>query len=387
MIAWLMSLGNFLEPIGHLARLPVVLLSHATLLIWGRILKKYLDEKQLALWLGLALLNPLFGLGGIIATPDIPLLFFWSVALLIFERYQETPTSGKAALLGAALGLGFCSKYHIVIFPLAILISLTVNKSWNSVRVKHVALCLCWGLIFSFPVLIWNLINNFDSFAFQLNHGLSKKSNVGTYPLEYLGGQFALIFPLIAIPAVAATKKDWKNLGLWAWLPIVFFLITSFKSRVEPNWPIMAYPALFALAVRGTNRKFLLNTTVALWFTAFLILFISIVLERPKELFYKTKLKELHSYDILKTLPNKYTPLYAGSYQMASAISYQSKKSVYKLNGMNRRDFYDYLELSKPDDDFYVVMRNDQVLPEWARENRYKVVEEMGSYQVFEVSQ
>ncbi len=333
----------------------------------------------------LALLNPLFGLGGIIATPDIPLLFFWSLSLLMFEEYINHPTPRLARALGICLGLGFCSKYHIVLFPLGILFWLTVKKQWHIVKLQHVRVCVFMGLLFSLPVLIWNFTHDFDSFAFQLRHGLVKKSQSLTYPLEYLGGQILLLFPLVLIPAIRFSKKNFHSLSIWAFLPLVFFFVTSLKSRVEPNWPIMAYPAVLALAVLGMQKISWKKTTLFVWTTLFVAVVIVIAIQKPRLIFEKSKLKELNVYRVLKEIPYKYSPLFAGSYQVAAQLNYMAKKSVYKLRDMNRRDFYDYLTESKPSTPFYVVLRYDQTLPEWAREYNYSVVEELGEFQVLEV--
>lgn len=56
--------------------------------------------------------------------------------------------------------------------------------------------------------------------------------------------------------------------------------------------------------------------------------------------------------------------MFARSYQMASQLSFELKQPVYKLHGMNRRDFYDFLSESHPTgDQFYVMAEKEDLLP------------------------
>lgn len=118
MVAWLIKLGSVVFPFHNelSVRLFFIILSTATLWIWKKISEhnKISENTQLII-LSLICLNPLLGIGSILATPDVPLIFFWSLSFLAFNRAIYTSNYKWYALLGISLGLGFCSKYHIVL--------------------------------------------------------------------------------------------------------------------------------------------------------------------------------------------------------------------------------------------------------------------------------
>lgn len=387
-ISWLIWLShpleNLLPAVPGLLRMPNILMSHLTLLIWYKILKNYLTKDQLVLWLVLAVTNPLFGLGSIIATPDISLLFFWAASTYFMIQVLNEPNkSSDFVFLGAMLGLGFCSKYNIVLLPFFILAWMILNKK-NPFNIKTFFLMTITGLVFCLPVFIWNLNNNFDSFLFQLNHGLGKKKFSLEFPLEYVGGQLALLLPPILYFAYKVSKKSYKDIFvILSWGPLLFFLFSSFRARAEANWPIVAYPVIIALAVRYgsvVSAKWL-TYTYRLWIAALLLAIPFVFLKKEIPFLKINKLTEI--YDLIKVskISDKYKPLYAANYQMASYLSYLTKQNIYKLKDMSRRDFYDYLSESTPKDNtFFLLTKPDMKLPDWANPIKHEEVEAAGMY-------
>jgi 4-amino-4-deoxy-L-arabinose transferase-like glycosyltransferase len=122
MVSWLIAAGHMLFPAGHALslRISFVILSFLTSLIWLKILRdEGLDERQQYWFFIFLFLNPLLGLGSVAATPDAPLVFFWSLSYWLFLRVLNFKNLADYLLLGLSLGLGFCSKYHIVLFVLS----------------------------------------------------------------------------------------------------------------------------------------------------------------------------------------------------------------------------------------------------------------------------
>lgn len=115
-VAWLFKLGHPFESFGHWVRLPAVIMGHLTLLMWCLFLKARFDNLKIKSWLELVFFSPLLGYGALIVTPDIPLLFFWSLGLISLVQLVETRKLRWYLILGLALGLGFSSKYHMALF-------------------------------------------------------------------------------------------------------------------------------------------------------------------------------------------------------------------------------------------------------------------------------
>lgn len=148
MIAWLFKVGSLFEFLGNGVRWPIVILGHLTVLIWVKILNNIFNHETSKQWLWLSLSSPLLGFGSIIATPDVPVVFFWSVSVFLFLELERNPSWKSFALLGSALGLGFCAKYHIVLFPVLVFFYIFLEKKFHLLRFKNILIAVLFGLFF-----------------------------------------------------------------------------------------------------------------------------------------------------------------------------------------------------------------------------------------------
>lgn len=376
MVSWLFLLGQPLEHVLSFVRWPGVLLSHGTLFVWMIILKDHLkfSDDQINNWLWLALLSPLYGAGALIITPDIPLLFFWSLGALCFLKLIETPSWRMAFGFGVVLGLGLVSKYMIVLLPLSLIVASLWRLNWW----KRVG----WNLIYIFigfalgalPFFLWNIQNDWISIRFQLDHGLGAAQWKPSWTIDYILLQIGLIFPPIVYLIFKGISKSTPWLTALAFVPLLFFFQTSFKGYVEANWPITAYPALLAIAVLGGGQKIQVITR---WIWGVLIAVLFLLISTQYSPFQKPiKTREFFEFETLYDTARTKEPLFARSYQMASRLSFESKKMIYKLRGFNRKDSFDFWEGSLPPDQFYLILNLDETLPESYQEQGFKVVEE-----------
>jgi len=176
-----------------------------------------------------------------------------------------------------------------------------------------------------------------------------------------------LIFPITVWLAVKSRAP--LPVRLAAWFPLAFFFFTSFRGYVEANWPIVAHPMILAMAVsQWPQQKRALQATAAFWALGVLFILSLLLLPTWPDWVHETKLRDLRQYDTLNQISQKLSPLYARSYQMASNLSFSQQRQVYKLRGMNRRDFFDSLPGSIPSEDtIFLAVRHGDDLPEpWA---------------------
>jgi undecaprenyl-diphosphatase len=200
--------------------------------------------------------------GSVIVTPDEPQALFWVLA--IFSVYQAVEQEGTHwwYLTGVWLGLGLLSKYTMILLGpciLLFLLSSAEGKKW--LRRKEIYLAFFLALLIFSPVIFWNAKHDWISFRFQISHGLEIKRTTGLrYFWQFWGGQLGVVTPLIFLTliwamvrsATAGFRNQKNNLLLlfWTSAPILFFFAsTSLRTKVEANWPALAYfSALVALA-------------------------------------------------------------------------------------------------------------------------------------------
>ena len=371
MVAWLLYLGHFLEPFMHAVRWPTVILGHCTLLVWFQILKPHFDYEKIKYWLWLALFSPLIGFGSLITTPDVAVLFFWSLSIYFFQEALAHKKASQYALLGMALGLGFCAKYHIVLFVPFAIAYLIFEKRLKEVQWKYLPLTILIGLIFCSPVVIWNFQNEFASFTFQMKHGLERPNYKFEWTWGYVLGQILAVFPLIFWAAITAKpNKHTRLFWYFGWGPLIFFLLTSFKALVEANWPFVGYTALFALALSHPKIRLFTRFNTAFWGLIYVVL--AVILCTPSIREKIDKVGEPFIFQDMSQLTKEFQPLYGSTYQMASSFWYFSKTPTYKLASMGRYDFYDTLSESKPTQSpFYLVTKVGNGLPDWVSEERW----------------
>lgn len=372
MIAWLFAAGQWLEPYGQAVRFPAVIFLHCSLLIWRLIFKELkCSEQSLVQFLLLMLLVPYLGFGSILLTPDLPLMFFWPLGLLYFIRLTENDDWKNYALLGISLGLGFLSKYHIVLFLLAAIVYLTTEKKWYLIRWKKIIWTFFTGLIFSLPVIIWNFQNDFQSFTFQLKHGLEAQNWKWIWPIEYVVGQFFMLIP----PLVFYFTKPFKNSAYKIFYCftasiLVFFFITSFKSAVEMNWTLMAFPAYFAFIAITDIPKRLMISVMTFLFVVNMMMIGSMF----SGYYVHGKIFEPFFFQSQKEMVIKYQPLYGINYQISSSLWYFSKIPVYKIPGASRFDYFDSLkEKTELQKTIYVFKEFRNEYPDWINELRPKI--------------
>jgi len=374
-IAILFWLGHFLEPFGQAVRWPAILMGHLSAYIWVLIMKKHLSSDRLWWFALVILINPLVGWGSIIVTPDLPLLFFSSFAFYYFQKILESGELADYAYLGVASGLAFSSKYHAFLLIPACLVCAFLLRKKSRISPKGFALTILLGLVFSSPPIVWNIMNDFISFRFQMSHGFGGNDFHLSWSTEYLSGQVALLFPVLLL--YAFKKFDWNlrsTFLVFATTPLIFFFMSSLRARSEANWPILAYPFVYALAVKGAPSLLWIKRICYFWSLALIVILTDLVWVWIPLDSKTIKTHEFYEFAHLVTVAKTFDPIFASSFQMASNLTYLTKKPIPKLRGLNRIDFYDFVPQSVPSEDkFYLIFDVTNNLP-WGRLRNFKLV-------------
>lgn len=301
------------------------------------IIEKLIDRKNQLLFYGIVLSIAIIQVMGFLAVPDIPLIFFTALFFLRYKRFIEKHSWANTILLALSITFLFYSKYHAVLILLFTLLSnLKILRGYKIYIAGFIAL-----LLFS-PHLWWQYQHDWISFKYHLF-----ESNVNpykfSYTLEYLGSQLLLPGPIagfILLPAAFLyrskneTEKALKftMIGIYA-----FFLLSSFRGKVEANWTSPVLVSLIVLSHQYLNekarwRKWLFKL---LPLTLFLVLFIRIVLvvdilpvKGIQQRFHAWKEWPAIMREKTKDLPI----VFSNSYQRAAKYWFYSGQMTYSQN-------------------------------------------------------
>jgi hypothetical protein len=168
MTALLIGLGAALDSYNTLAARSLFILMGSSLpLLVYWIAKPITDPEHAAESAALSLCLPLAGFLGLLAVPDVPLVFFGLLAIGFFERALRTDRLLYWALTGSFVALGLCTHYRFLLYPAAAILFLILFRAeqsqWKNPRLWVCILIACLGLI---PILWFNLSNQLSSASF-----------------------------------------------------------------------------------------------------------------------------------------------------------------------------------------------------------------------------
>jgi len=169
MVAWLMHLGTAVFGRGEIAVRAVALACWGIALLCIARLTRRLAGGTAAFVAAMLMSSLPFFLGaGFITLPDSPLIACWAGALLALSAALLDGRPSAWWGVGACLGLGLLSKYPMALVGIAAAVFVLLDgPSRRCVRRPHPYLAmLLAGAIFS-PVIVWNALHQWASFAFQ----------------------------------------------------------------------------------------------------------------------------------------------------------------------------------------------------------------------------
>jgi 4-amino-4-deoxy-L-arabinose transferase-like glycosyltransferase len=251
MVAYLIRLFTLFNDSEWTIRLvSVTAISSASWMIY-LLARKMFSDKVAELSLILFLFIPLVQINYQVVTPDVPLLFFWTLTLYL--AYGAIFESKKRSFYwsGVSIGLLLLSKYTGILLVAEILIFLLTTRYrpilWHKSIYSTGGLAL---LVFS-PVLLWNGLHNWASFYYQLGHGIGRNQIISWLTLaDFWQNQTLVANPIFFVALIYYLFKGVrKNITdaklaflLWPFLfTLLFFNFTAMTKKVEANWPLPAY--------------------------------------------------------------------------------------------------------------------------------------------------
>lgn len=226
-------------------------------ILWRLIRPADAGRRDAALFVVVSAATLMLQLYGFIAVPDGPLMFTTALFLLTFKWFSEN--CRRAWLwMGIAMALMAYSKYHgalVVLFALAA----------NPRQLLRPALYSSGAvaLLLLVPHLVWQYEHDWASFAYHLS-GRNSVFRPG-YVVEFLANMLVVFNPFFVPLYVQAWRKVkpqtpvGRALKLLPVAFIVFFMLSSLRGYVQPQWVIVScfglVCVLFAYARRHPRTR------------------------------------------------------------------------------------------------------------------------------------
>ncbi|HEY9261956.1 ArnT family glycosyltransferase [Chitinophaga sp.] len=251
MIALLIKIGYgiFHNELG--VRLLIVLVNTLTLWITARLIASK-DNKLFYLLIGAM---GAMQIGGMLAVPDVPLIFFAAIYFWVYRNFVNEQTWKNTILLGISMALMFYSKYHGVL-----LVFFTLLSNINLLKVFKFYVAVVITTLLFLPHIYWQYTHGFPSLQYHLVERNASSYDI-SYSLDYLGGQLLLFGPLLGwlilyyafrCPIQNSFERALKFCVIGV---LSFFLLSTFKGRVEANWTVMLFTPVLILAHQAIVRK------------------------------------------------------------------------------------------------------------------------------------
>ncbi len=345
MIAWLIKAGYFIFQNELGVRFFIVVLNTATLFL----IQQLTEKKNDLLFYAIAASIAVAQIGGVIAVPDIPLLFFVALFFCIYKKFTSEYTIKYSLLLGVSIALMLYSKYHGI---LIVFFTLFSNPKLFSKYQTYITAAVSI-LLFS-PHLYWQYTHHFPSIQFHLFERSAAQYRF-SFTTEYLIGQIALAGPLLGWLFIWAAIKEksvspteralkFSLLGIY----LVFF-ISTFKGRAEANWTVPGFVGLIVLSHQYLfNKPHLIKWVYRIApVTLFLVFILRIYMMLTIPTSIKLSKDEFHENKMvagsIKEKANGLPVVFINSYQKPSKYWFYTKQKAFALNTPDyRRNNYNY---------------------------------------------
>ena len=300
----------------------------------------------------LIVIMPVYNIFGFMATPDAPLILFTAVFLLAYKKFLNKESPESTIFLSFSMAALMYSKYHSgLLIILVILSNPALLKSIRFYLASFVAFLLF------FPHLFWQYSNGFPSFKYHLVDRISG-FNLSHVP-EYLVSQFffhnPLLVPVLIWILVKVRSKNLFDRALYFIVAgfFIFFFISSFRYRVEPQWTALISIPMIIILFNNIGYKAWLRNYVK-WiaiivFPLFLFIRVASAVDFLPLSFLKTEFhnKKQFSKDI-GTLSGNRPVIFTNSYQHPSVYTFYTGKFAHSLNNLSYRktqyDLWDFEE-------------------------------------------
>lgn len=345
------------------------------------------------------LITPAILLVGLVITPDSPLFAFWSLYLFwlvkLHERLEDdAPPVWMWLVGGVVLGGCILSKYTAGLAIPCGLASFLFVRNWRSCVLGY-ALHIGVAFVVTLPILIYNIQENFAPLLYQWHH-VADNEPWSLKPIgEFLGMQ-ALAAGLLPFVTFFWAMRHFRRLAeqprlrvclCMFVLPFAFFIYKGTRLRLEANWPLISYIAVWPLAAawyEEARQSLKWRVSVACWFTAPILVVavllihcvwpIAVVPPRVDRITRQVG-KDALAAALADKLPEAGppAPLFVGAYQWTALLRFHGIDAR-EINNPNRPSHFTRKAVRITDFDRAYVLTDDNFGPDLVGDMKPRVV-------------
>ena len=274
--AWLARIGDALGDGTLSLRLPFLVIAAAIPWLVVRMTAREFDAKSGWHAGSLALLLPLAGTLGLLALPDVPLLFATALCLDAGLRVLRRVDAFAASELALGLVIGGLTHYRFAaVIAVGCIALLMLRDGRRALRDPRVWAAVAIGALAWLPLLLWNLHNADAGLRFQL---------LDRHPWSFSGEglrlgrmQLLLATPILLVAMALAAMRGLRDAGpglrylasCGAMIVLGFLALGFFadRERVSFHWPLPGYLALLPL-VPALLARWSRGWRIATWASA-----------------------------------------------------------------------------------------------------------------------
>jgi hypothetical protein len=253
MVALFIRLGDSIMHNELGLRLLTITASTCSLYILWLILKDYgANAKLFAVVIaGMFMCN----MYGFTTTPDAPLFFFAVVFYYFYRKYLVVDSWRLAFILGLVITCLLYSKYHAIL-----LIGFTILTNFKILKRPSFWLIVVLAGVLYIPHILWQVHHGFPSLNYHL-YERSADVYLPEFTYLYPLGQLLMAGPLIGWYlfykgfTVRVTDAFIRCLMVNSIGTPLFFLISSFRGEVQPQWTYIAFAPLILLILINFAQK------------------------------------------------------------------------------------------------------------------------------------
>ncbi len=247
MVALFIRIGDSLVHSEFGVRITTVLSSTVSLYLLWLIVKKYGAEVKWFILVASGMF--IFNLYGFMVTPDAPLFLFTTLFYFTYQKYSEKDDLKRALLLALIIAGLLYSKYHGIL-----LVGFTVLSDLTLFKRKTFWFIVLASLALYVPHILWQANHGYPSVNYHLFEQTTDHYNFDQ-TWTYFPAQILMAGPLVGwlwfykATRIKVTDRFLRCLLVNAGGTFIFFLISSFRGEVQPQWTLIGFAPLIILAL------------------------------------------------------------------------------------------------------------------------------------------